>query len=178
VLGRLGLTFDAWLLHPQIGELETSRAHSPTRASCSTTSAAQSAITLCRQAHMDVFLGWAASIRRARAAPNVFVKVGGLGMRVSGVLWLRQATRALPSSPRRWPRPGAPNVDTKHRGLRPVALHARKQLPRRTRAPTAIKCSGTPASSSPKAPAVRSEPICSPARPRGFIGSTRWAANG
>ena len=54
------------------------------RGSCSTTSAGRSAIGAYAGKRKEVFPGWAASIKALAARPNVYVKVGGLGMRIGG----------------------------------------------------------------------------------------------
>ena len=83
-LGRLGLTFDAWLFHPQLAELtDLARAFPETT------------IVL---DHLGGILGiggyagrrdeiagaWSREIRKLAECPNVAVKIGGLGMRING----------------------------------------------------------------------------------------------
>ena len=83
-LAKLGLTFEAWGYHPQIGEfVELARAFPDT--------------TLILN-HVGGFLGvgpyasrraeefsrWQASIRELAKCPNVVVKLGGLGMLIFG----------------------------------------------------------------------------------------------
>ena len=46
--------------------------------------------------HTEIFPGWAASIKTLSGCPNVYVKLGGLGMRVGGFGFHEQA--APPSS--------------------------------------------------------------------------------
>ena len=84
VLGRLGLSFDAWLLHPQIGELaDLARAFPETRIVLNHVGGPVGIGTYAGK-HKEVFPDWAASIRALAACPSVYVKVGGLGMRVGG----------------------------------------------------------------------------------------------
>ena len=84
MLGRLGLSFDAWLLHPQIGELaDLARAFPETRIVLNHVGGPVGIGTYAGR-HKEVFPDWTASIRALAACPNVFVKVGGLGMRVGG----------------------------------------------------------------------------------------------
>jgi predicted TIM-barrel fold metal-dependent hydrolase len=84
VLGRLGLSFDAWLLHPQIGELaDLARAFPETRIVLNHVGGPVGIGTYAGK-HKEVFPHWAASIKALAACPNVYVKVGGLGMRVGG----------------------------------------------------------------------------------------------
>jgi L-fuconolactonase len=91
VLGRLGLSFDAWLFHPQIGELaDLARAFPDTRIVLNHVGG-PIGIGAYAGKHKEVFPGWAASIKQLAACPNVFVKVGGLGMRVGGFGFDKQA---------------------------------------------------------------------------------------
>jgi predicted TIM-barrel fold metal-dependent hydrolase len=84
VLGRLGLTFDAWLYHTQIDELtDLARAFPDNRIVLDHVGGP---IGIGRFAgkREEVFAKWVPSIRALAACPNVYVKLGGLGMRVNG----------------------------------------------------------------------------------------------
>ena len=83
-LGRAGLSFDAWLYHPQIGQLVDLALTQPD--------------VLIILNHLGGPLGvgpyhdrrevvdsWKASMARLARCPNVMVKLGGIGMRVFGV---------------------------------------------------------------------------------------------
>jgi predicted TIM-barrel fold metal-dependent hydrolase len=84
VLSRLGLTFDAWLYHPQIGEVaELARAFPETRIVLNHVGG-PIGIGAYAGRHKEVFPVWAASIKALAACPNVNVKLGGLGMRLGG----------------------------------------------------------------------------------------------
>jgi L-fuconolactonase len=84
VLGRLGLSFDAWLYHPQIGELtDLARAFPDTKIVLNHVGG-PIGIGAYSGKHKEVFPGWATSIKALATCPNVFVKVGGLGMRIGG----------------------------------------------------------------------------------------------
>src|SRR5882757_1751191 len=84
VLGRLGLSFDAWLYHPQIDELtDLARAFPDTKIVLNHVGG-PIGIGVYAGKHKAVFPGWATSIKALAACPNVFVKVGGLGMRIGG----------------------------------------------------------------------------------------------
>jgi len=83
-LGRMDLTFDAWLYHPQIPELTAAAK------ACPETSIVLDHVggplgygtyTGRREAE---FAGWEKSIRDLADCPNVFIKLGGLGMRING----------------------------------------------------------------------------------------------
>jgi len=84
VLGRLGLSFDAWLYHPQIDDVrDLARAFPETKIVLNHVGG-PIGIGPYAGKHKDVFPGWAASIKALAACPNVYVKLGGLGMRMGG----------------------------------------------------------------------------------------------
>jgi predicted TIM-barrel fold metal-dependent hydrolase len=84
VLTRLGLSFDAWLYHPQIDEVaDLARAFPDTRIVLNHVGGPIGIGTYAGR-HKEVFPGWAASIKALSACPNVYVKLGGLGMRIGG----------------------------------------------------------------------------------------------
>jgi predicted TIM-barrel fold metal-dependent hydrolase len=84
VLGRLGLSFDAWLFHPQIDELTNlARAFPDTRVVLNHVGG-PIGIGAYAGNQSEVFSGWAASIKALAACQNVWVKIGGLGMRLGG----------------------------------------------------------------------------------------------
>ena len=84
VLGRLGLSFEAWLYHPQIGELtELARAFPDVRIVLNHVGGPL-AIGVYAGRRQEIFPAWAASIKTLAACQNVFVKLGGLGMRIGG----------------------------------------------------------------------------------------------
>jgi predicted TIM-barrel fold metal-dependent hydrolase len=91
VLGRLGLSFDAWLYHPQIDELtDLARAFPDSRIVLNHVGGPiGSGVYAGRRS--EIFPGWAASIKRLAACKNVSVKVGGLGMRLGGFGFHEQA---------------------------------------------------------------------------------------
>jgi predicted TIM-barrel fold metal-dependent hydrolase len=84
VLGRLGLGFDAWLYHPQIGELADLARAFPETSIVLNHVGGPIGIGAYAGRHRDVFPVWAASIEALAACPNVCVKLGGLGMRLGG----------------------------------------------------------------------------------------------
>src|SRR5262249_37638949 len=84
VLGQLGLSFDAWLYHPQIDEVrDLARAFPETKIVLNHVGG-PIGIGAYAGKHKQVFPGWAASIKALAACPNVYVKLGGLGMRMGG----------------------------------------------------------------------------------------------
>jgi predicted TIM-barrel fold metal-dependent hydrolase len=83
-LARLGLSFDAWLFHPQIGEfIDLARAFPDTRI---VLDHCGGPIGLGNYAgrREEIFPVWKASIREIAKCPNVVVKLGGLAMCLLG----------------------------------------------------------------------------------------------
>jgi predicted TIM-barrel fold metal-dependent hydrolase len=81
-LAPLGLSFDAWLFHPQIGELaDLARAFPDTQI---VLDHCGGPIGLGSYRRDGIFPGWKKSIREIAACPNVNVKLGGLAMRLLG----------------------------------------------------------------------------------------------
>ena len=83
-LAPLGLSFDAWLFHPQITELtDLARAFPDTKI---VLDHCGGPIGIGGYANRrdEIFVGWKASIREIAKCPNVVVKLGGLAMRLLG----------------------------------------------------------------------------------------------
>ncbi|HYD05079.1 MAG TPA: amidohydrolase family protein [Reyranella sp.] len=83
-LAPLGLSFDAWVYHPQLGDVvELARAFPETPIVLNHVGGA---IGLGRYKGKrdEVFADWSARIRALAACPNVHVKLGGLGMEMFG----------------------------------------------------------------------------------------------
>src|SRR5947207_4649572 len=80
-LSSLGLSFDAWLYHPQIDELtELASALPDERSLLNHVGGPLGAGVYAGRGH-EVFECWSKSIRGLARCPNVYVKLGGLGMR-------------------------------------------------------------------------------------------------
>jgi L-fuconolactonase len=95
-LAPLGLSFDAWMYHPQIGELtDLARAFPETRIVLDHVGAP---LGVARYAGRrdQVFASWSSSIKALASCPNAFVKLGGLGMKMFGFDFHERA--APPSS--------------------------------------------------------------------------------
>ena len=83
-LAPLGLSFDAWLFHPQIGELiDLARAFPDTRIVLDHCGG-PAGIGRYAGRRDEIFQVWKASIREIAKCPNVTVKLGGLAMRLLG----------------------------------------------------------------------------------------------
>ena len=83
-LAALGLSFDAWLYHPQISELESLARAFPGMSIVLNHFGGPLGIASYAGRRDAVFAEWSAAIRRLAACPNVHMKLGGLGMRVNG----------------------------------------------------------------------------------------------
>lgn len=83
-LAPLGLSFDAWLFHPQISELtDLARAFPDTRIVLDHCGGPLG-IGGYANRREEIFAGWKASIQEIAKCPNVVVKLGGLAMRLLG----------------------------------------------------------------------------------------------
>jgi predicted TIM-barrel fold metal-dependent hydrolase len=83
-LAPLGLSFDAWLFHPQIGELaDLARAFPDTKIVLDHCGG-PAGIGSYANRREEIFANWRASIRETAKCPNVVVKLGGLAMRLLG----------------------------------------------------------------------------------------------
>jgi predicted TIM-barrel fold metal-dependent hydrolase len=84
-LTSLGLSFDAWLYHPQIDELtDAARALPEARIVLNHVGGPLHAGAYAGR-NDEVFDRWSSSIRTLASCPNVHVKLGGLGMRINGL---------------------------------------------------------------------------------------------
>jgi predicted TIM-barrel fold metal-dependent hydrolase len=95
-LSSLGLSFDAWLYHAQIDELtDLARALPEARIVLNHVGGPLGAGAYTGRRE-EVFERWEKSIRGLASCPNVFVKLGGLGMRINALGFEEQP--APPSS--------------------------------------------------------------------------------
>ena len=84
VLGRLGMSFDAWLYHPQIDELASLAGAFPDARIVLNHVGGPLGSGVYGGKRDEVFPRWAASIKALAAHQNVSVKVGGLGQAING----------------------------------------------------------------------------------------------
>jgi predicted TIM-barrel fold metal-dependent hydrolase len=83
-LGRLGYSFDAWLYHPQIDEVAALARACPQTKIVLNHVGGPLGIGPYAGKRAEIFSAWAASIKALAACENVYVKLGGLGMRIGG----------------------------------------------------------------------------------------------
>src|SRR5215471_14881012 len=84
VLGRLGLSFDAWLYHPQIKDVANLADAFPNTKIVLNHVGGPIGSGVYRGKRSEEFPRWAASIKALAAHPNVYIKVGGLGQTING----------------------------------------------------------------------------------------------
>jgi predicted TIM-barrel fold metal-dependent hydrolase len=83
-LAPMNLSFDAWLYHPQINDLTAlARAFPETRIVIDHVGGPLG-IGVYAGKRDEVFANWQKSIRELAQCPNVFVKLGGMAMRING----------------------------------------------------------------------------------------------
>jgi predicted TIM-barrel fold metal-dependent hydrolase len=83
-LAPLGLSFDSWLFHPQIGELaDLARAFPDTKIVLDHCGGLLGIGSYANRRE-EIFASWKASIQEIAKCPNVVVKLGGLAMRLLG----------------------------------------------------------------------------------------------
>lgn len=85
VLGRFGLSFDVWLYHPQLDELAALAKACPSTSIIVNHLGGPLGVGPYAARRADGFAEWRAALARLAAHPNVWLKFGGLGMRVSGL---------------------------------------------------------------------------------------------
>lgn len=83
-LGQRGLTLDVWAYHTQLEEFEALARQCPDTTIILNHLGGPLGIGPYAGKHDDVFQDWSKRMARIAALPNVFVKLGGLAMRVGG----------------------------------------------------------------------------------------------
>ena len=84
VLGRLGLTFDAWCYHPQLPDVTALAKKFPNQPIVMDHCGGPLGLGFYAQRRDEVFQQWKRDIGDLAKCPNVMIKLGGLGMRVNG----------------------------------------------------------------------------------------------
>ena len=83
-LAPLGLSYDAWLFFPQLPELFDLAKANPDTPIIINHCGGVVRIASYEDKRKEVFESWSRSMRELAQLPNVYVKVGGLGMRING----------------------------------------------------------------------------------------------
>lgn len=83
-LGKLGLSFDAWLFHTQLDELVELAARFPAQPIVINHIGGRLAIGRYADEREAVFQDWLHGLRALAAFPQVYIKIGGLGMLLAG----------------------------------------------------------------------------------------------
>jgi L-fuconolactonase len=83
-LSPLGLSYDAWLFHPQLPELIALARRFPETSIILDHVGGPLGAGIYAGRHAEIFPIWAKAIRDLSACMNVTVKLGGLGMRING----------------------------------------------------------------------------------------------
>ena len=94
-LAPLGLTFDAWAFHTQLDEIVELARKFPGTGIIMNHTGGPIGVGRFAGKRDEVFADWRAGIGRLASCPNVTMKLGGLGMRISGFGFHK---RALPPS--------------------------------------------------------------------------------
>ena len=129
VLHKLGLSFDAWLLEPQLPDLiDLARAFPDTTIVCDHVGTPLG-IAAYEGKRDERFGVWRDNIRELAKCQNVNVKLGGLPMPFAG--WRKRMAEPLPTSETlaaQW----KPYIDTCIEAFGAIARHVREQLSRST----------------------------------------------
>ncbi|MBS0522888.1 MAG: amidohydrolase family protein [Proteobacteria bacterium] len=83
-LAPLGLSFDAWVYHPQLGDVVDLARAFPQTPICLNHVGGAIGLGRYKGKRDEVFAEWSQRIRELAACPNVWVKLGGLGMKMFG----------------------------------------------------------------------------------------------
>src|SRR6195952_37511 len=83
-LAPLNLSFDAWLYHPQIGDVTALAQAFPGTMICLNHIGGPLAIGAYEGQRAQILAAWSKSIKALAACPNVVVKVGGMAMPITG----------------------------------------------------------------------------------------------
>jgi predicted TIM-barrel fold metal-dependent hydrolase len=92
VLGRLGLSFDAWFYHHQLGELVSLARAFPDTTIILDHFGGPLGIGPYEGHQKEVFEDWNRAIAEVAACPNVVAKLGGVNMPVNGFGWDKRPT--------------------------------------------------------------------------------------
>lgn len=83
-LGQRGLTFDCWVYHPQLQDVLVAARAAPGTPMVVNHVGGPLGVGPYRARRDELFAGWRAAMKELATCPNVYVKLGGLGMPVNG----------------------------------------------------------------------------------------------
>ena len=109
-LARFGLSFDAWALHPQLGEVVELAQAFPNTSIIVNHSGGPIGIGRFQHRRAEAFAQWQSGIIALAGCPNVSLKLGGRGMESTGFGWDEAAT--------------PPDSAALEEAFRPYILHA------------------------------------------------------
>lgn len=92
-LGKRGLSFDAWVFHPQIPEVATLARQFPDTCVVLDHLGGPLGVGPYAKQHRDVLANWKVSMADLSSCPNVMVKLGGIQMPLNGWGFHKRATR-------------------------------------------------------------------------------------
>ena len=84
VLKKLGLTFDAWLYHPQLADVTALARAFPEQPIVMDHCGGPLGVGWYAGKRDEIFTQWRKDIQELASCPNVLMKLGGIGMRVNG----------------------------------------------------------------------------------------------
>ena len=125
-LATLGLSYDAWLFFHQLPELFEFAKAVPDTPVVINHCGGIVRIGAYEGHRSQVFETWLHGMRQLAKLPNVYVKLGGLGMRINGFEFEKGAT---PPTSHQLVEASAPMDGAVHRAVRGRPLHVRKQFP-------------------------------------------------
>jgi predicted TIM-barrel fold metal-dependent hydrolase len=125
-LGRLGLTFDAWLYHPQIPDLTSLARAFPEQPIVLDHVGGPLGLGWYGGKRDEILTSWRRDIRELAACPNVFIKLGGLGMRINGFAFHK---RELPPSSQELAAAWRPYVETSIEAFGPARCMFESNFP-------------------------------------------------
>ena len=128
VLGRMGLTFDAWIYHTQIPDVIALARAFPDQTIVLDHVGGPIGLGWYAAKRAEIMKAWTADIKELARSPNVVVKVGGMGMRVNGFQFHK---RERPPSSQELAEAWRPWVETTIGAFGAEPLHVREQFPGR-----------------------------------------------
>jgi L-fuconolactonase len=109
VLGKLGLTFDAWIYHNQIPDLTALARAFPAQKIVLDHVGGPLGLGFYSDKRDAVFADWKKNMLELATCPNVYIKLGGMGMRVNGFEF---QTKPVPPSSQELAAAWKPYVET------------------------------------------------------------------